>query len=225
MAESILVGPANLSFYSSEPTQRFDIYNMNPNTVHYIVQSTGPERYLVSPREGSILSNCKVSMDITHKDICVTNENVRDIIRITFTVIRNKKREVLCYKEVNAVLYSHRKLQSSQIHSGDTLPGHSLSAPASPSMRRSLVARHQQAEAAMSVRQVGLHVHEPPGYHILFYLLPILMGSVALWLPTQESAPDTLWYLQISVPTKITISFFLGMLAVLFYQRIQQAER
>jgi hypothetical protein len=45
----------------------------------------------------------------------------------------------------------------------------------------------------------------------------MVAGAVALWLPTQGSVPNTPWYMEVSVPTKITIGFFLGELNSFHY--------
>ena len=48
------------------------------------------------------------------------------------------------------------------------------------------------------------------GHGVLVYLLPMVVGVGALWLPTQGTVPNTPWYLELTVATKITIGFFLG---------------
>lgn len=228
MTANIVVAPPNLSFHSSEPEQKFEIFNLHQYPVKFVVKATAPEKYIISNTEGMINTQCKVSIVVTHIDICVTNENIRDKFRIYFSLLKNKKLEAIGHRDISAMLSSQRRSPHSPAkgEGGASLRDMSSSLsrrPSHPSLHssppRSVIAHTSPAQCDVPAPE---EVH---GHHLLVYLVPMILGVGALWMPTQNTVPDTPWYLELSVGTKNTICFFLGMLTVLFYQRVQQSER
>ncbi|XP_076436093.1 motile sperm domain-containing protein 1-like [Babylonia areolata] len=230
MTASIVVAPPNLCFHSSEPEQKFEIFNVHQHPVKFVVKATAPEKYIISNTEGMINTQCKVSITVTHVDVCVTNENVRDKFRIYFSLLKNKKLEAIGHRDVSAVLYAQKKASPMRAEGGSitTSTTTTSSSSSSPARRSS----HPSSASSRSVvAQSPLSVSEVPppdavhGHNLLVYLVPMVLGVAALWLPTQDSVPGTPWYLELSVVTKHTICFFLGVLVTLFYKRVQQTER
>ncbi|KAK7089996.1 motile sperm domain-containing protein 1-like [Littorina saxatilis] len=225
MAASIVVLPIDLKFSAAGPKRTFDIYNVHQYPVKYVIKTTAPEKFLINTTEGILSPHSAAKIEVTHVDISVVNEKVRDRFRIYFSLLKDKKYQPVGYRDVTAELVSHT--DESSPRSGDTEPQHA-SAPAS--LSGGARSRHVCRRSSSQPPQQTTPENKTAGTNaqcqsMIYYLAPIVVLVAVLWLPTQGAVPNTPWYFELTVNSKITIGFVLGILVTLFYMRVQQADR
>jgi hypothetical protein len=199
----LFVFPTSVTFYTDDVAshqQVITVYNPYNFILRYKVLCTAPKKYRVSESEGSIKSRCCVDIFIKHRDVCLSNENIRDKFRLQVSEFGQKA--ILGKRDIVSVLLPTK--DQSVSNSADE---QFESIPTTTTTSR-LQATNSQQHRSMVQGIQG--TSSSPSWIVL---LAAVLCIVILMLPTDGSSTFT-EYIHVTFHQKLIASYILGLVTM-----------